>query len=105
MDRLGMVLLFDYYASLLSEKQRACFDLYYNCDLSLSEIAEQLGISRQGAWDNVRRAEESLDAFEKEIGLVRRAAEIKSSLLALREEISVASPSVLPHLDSIIASL
>ncbi len=47
-DALQMSLLFDYYGELLSEKQRVCFDLYYNQDLSLSEIASELGITRPG---------------------------------------------------------
>ena len=50
-DALQMSLLFDYYGELLSEKQRVCFDLYYNQDLSLSEIASELGITRQGVHD------------------------------------------------------
>lgn len=44
-DALQMSLLLDYYGELLSQKQRTCFDLYYNQDLSLSEIAAELGVS------------------------------------------------------------
>ena len=55
-DALQMSLLFDYYGELLSEKQRVCFDLYYNQDLSLSEIASELGITRQGVHDSLSRA-------------------------------------------------
>ena len=54
-------MLLDFYGELLTDKQRECFDLHYNEDLSLSEIAEQLGISRQGVWDNIRRAESVLE--------------------------------------------
>ena len=50
-------MLLDFYGELLTDKQRECFDLHYNEDLSLAEIAEQLGVSRQGVWDNIRRAE------------------------------------------------
>ena len=59
-SRLRQTMLLDLYGDLLTDKQRECYDLHYNEDLSLSEIAEQLSISRQGVWDNIRRAEISL---------------------------------------------
>ena len=47
-DALEMTLLFDYYGELLTEKQRACVDMRYNQDLSLGEIAQELGVSQIG---------------------------------------------------------
>ena len=47
MDALEMSLLYDYYGGLLTGKQRQCFDLRYNQDLSLGEIAQVMGVSRQ----------------------------------------------------------
>lgn len=67
-DRIRQSLLLDFYGELLTERQRSCYDLHVNEDLSLSEIAEQCGISRQGVWDNIRRAESSLEAFEEKPG-------------------------------------
>ena len=55
-EALFRTMLFDSYGELLTEKQRECYDLHYNEDLSLTEIAEQSGISRQAVWDNIRRA-------------------------------------------------
>lgn len=55
-DALTMTLLYDYYGELLTEKQRGLFDLYYNQDYSLSEIASAAGISRQGVHDTLARA-------------------------------------------------
>ena len=52
---LEMSLLFDFYGETLTEKQRELFDLYYNEDLSLSEIAEHAGITRQGVRDSIKR--------------------------------------------------
>ena len=71
-DALQMSLLFDYYGELLSKKQRICFDLYYNQDLSLSEIASELGITRQGVHDSLSRAETALGEFERVTGCIAR---------------------------------
>ena len=56
MEPLEMTLLYDYYGDLLTERQRSCVDLRYNQDLSLAEIAQELGVSRQGVFDNLSRA-------------------------------------------------
>ena len=81
---LTMTLLYDYYGELLTEKQRTCFDLYYNQDLSLSEIAENEGISRQGVHDSILRAENLLRNFEEKIGCVARASGLQQALQAIR---------------------
>ena len=72
MDNVQMLLLFDYYGELLTERQRMCFDLKYNQDLSLAEIAQELGVSRQGVFDNITRAEAHLARMEEKTGCVRR---------------------------------
>ena len=72
MDSLEMILLFDYYGELLTERQRMCFDLRHNQDLSLAEIAEELQVSRQGVHDNLSRAEALLKNMEEKTGCVRR---------------------------------
>ena len=78
-------MLLDFYGELLTDKQRECFDLHYNEDLSLSEIAEQLGISRQGVWDNIRRAEGAMEDVERKTGLLHRFEETRRALEGLRE--------------------
>ncbi len=85
--RLRQTMLLDFYGELLTERQRLCFDLHYNEDLSLSEIAEQCGISRQGVWDNIRRAESTLQDIEEKTGLVRRFEENRSALENIREQV------------------
>lgn len=67
-------MLFDFYGELLTEKQKTYFDWHYNEDLSLAEIAQSEGISRQGVWDIIRRAEESLRNIEEKTGLIARFA-------------------------------
>ena len=73
-------MLLDFYGELLTERQRSCYDLHVNEDLSLSEIAEQCGISRQGVWDNIRRAEQALREIEEKTGLVRRFTALRQGL-------------------------
>ena len=59
-DTVYLTMLLDYYGDLLTDKQREYFDLHYNQDYTLSEIGEMNGISRQGVWEIVRRAEAAM---------------------------------------------
>lgn len=67
-----MTMLFDFYGELLTERQKEFFDLYYNEDLSLAEIAENAGISRQGVRDVIVRAEAIMTDLEDKTGLMKR---------------------------------
>lgn len=67
-----MALLYDFYGDMLTDRQKEFYDLYYNEDLSLSEIAENYGISRQGVRDVIVRAEASLTELEDKTGIIRR---------------------------------
>lgn len=81
---LEMTMLFDFFSELLTEKQREYFDLYYNEDLSLSEIAEIAGISRQGVRDIIARAENILSDTEEKTGIVRRFVEMNRKIEELK---------------------
>ena len=70
-----MTMLYDFFGELLTDKQKEYFDLYYNEDYSLSEIAENAGISRQGVRDILVRAENTLVQAEEKTGLMRRFSE------------------------------
>ena len=80
MDTVEMLLLFDYYGDMLTERQRMCLDLRYNQDLSLAEIAEELGVSRQGVHDNIIRAEAHLQKMEAKTGCVRRYLQSRDAM-------------------------
>ena len=67
-----MTMLFDFYGEILTDRQKEFFDLYYNEDLSLAEIAENCGISRQGVRDVIVRAENAMTELEDKTGLVHR---------------------------------
>ena len=86
-SRLMQSMLLDFYGELLTEKQRECYDLHYNEDLSLSEIAEHSGISRQAVWDNIRRAEAALKDTEEKTGLIRRFSETQQLLDRLLDKL------------------
>lgn len=81
--RSEISLLYDYYSPLLSERQRDVLDLYYNDDLSLSEIAENCGITRQGVRDAVVKGEEYLYYLEGSLGLAKREHEIREIALKI----------------------
>ena len=67
-----MTMLFDFYGELLTDRQKEFFDLYYNEDLSLAEIAENAGISRQGVRDVIVRAEAAMQEVEDKSGIIKR---------------------------------
>jgi len=74
--------LFDYYGSLLSEKQREMFSCYYNEDLSLAEIAELFGITRQGVRDALKKSENHLRDAEEKLKMLERFDRISASVTA-----------------------
>lgn len=91
-----VALLFDFYRNMLTSRQSESIDLYYNEDLSLAEISEHMGITRQGVRDNIKRAENTLFDTEDRLGLASRFLKIKSDLLKIDDIICdiEASPNV-----------
>ena len=75
-DRLFISIYNDYYGSLLTEYQRQIVDGYYNLDMSLSELAEEHGISPQGVRDALKRAEKQLEGFEEKLGIVKKSQSV-----------------------------
>lgn len=80
-----IALLFDFYGQLLTDKQIEIVDMYYNNDLSLGEISEQQGISRQGVYDTLKRAEKTLYEYEEKLGLVERFLKQKEGMKKIIE--------------------
>lgn len=72
-----------FYGDILTERQRELFDLYYNEDLSLAEIAENCGISRQGVRDVIVRAEAAMNELEDKTGLLKRFMRMQDSVDAI----------------------
>ncbi|HWP79865.1 MAG TPA: sigma factor-like helix-turn-helix DNA-binding protein [Candidatus Acidoferrum sp.] len=82
---LRVALLLDYYGGLLTEKQREVVDLYYNEDLSLAEISELAGITRQGVRDSIKRGEAQLLEMEDKLGLVARITALETAIDRVEE--------------------
>ena len=77
---LEITVLLDFYGDMLTSRQREYLDYYYNQDLSLSEIAENVGITRQGVRDAIKRAECQLTEMEERLKLVQRFKEVRQGL-------------------------
>ncbi len=88
MKDLNICILLDFYSSLLSEKQRKMMEQYYNEDLSLSEIAEELNISRQGVRDAIKKSEAILQSAENEMGFVKRFMDMAAELKNIRLKVN-----------------
>lgn len=83
-DTVYLTMLLDYYGDLLTDKQREYFDLHYNQDYTLAEIGEMNGISRQGVWEIVRRAEATMRDIDARTGLVAKYTERREAVRAIR---------------------
>lgn len=77
---LEISFLLDFYGSMLTEKQRLMIEYYYNDDLSLAEIADNEGITRQGVRDSIKRAEGQLLELEERLGLAKRFQQMQTGL-------------------------
>lgn len=80
-----MTMLFDFYGELLTERQKEFYELYYDEDLSLTEIAENYGITRQGVRDVITRAEAYMTEIEDKTGLVKRFMQMTPHLERIGE--------------------
>ena len=81
---MKLALLLDFSGGLLTEKQESVLDGYYNQDLSLAEIAEEMGISRQGVMAFLRQGEKHLRSFEEKLGLAEKFSKMSEGLFEMR---------------------
>lgn len=84
---LEFSVLLDFYGALLTPKQFQVMELYYNEDYSLAEIAQTMGITRQGVYDAEKKSERLLSEYEEKLGLCSRFRRVKADLEAMRGEI------------------
>jgi len=109
MDAFEITLLFDTYGGMLTEKQREYLDMRYNQDMSLSEIAQAQGVSRQAVFDNLTRTEAALRRMEENIGCVKRDMQIRAAVREILDAAAVldasSEPAVLSAARRIIAAV
>ena len=94
---LENTLLYDFYGELLTEKQRRIFEMHFYEDLSMGEIGETEGISRQGVFRQLKRGEQALKNYENKLRLVEKFLEIKERVEGISrdlEKIQEKNPSV-----------
>ena len=77
--------LLDFYGEVLTEKQRDVMEQYYNDDLSLAEIADNFGITRQGVRDSIKRGESILLELEQKVGFAARYKAVQESMARIEE--------------------
>ena len=109
MSAFEMTLLYDYYGKMLTDKQQEYIDMRYNQDLSLGEIAEIQGVSRQAVFDNLTRTEALLRRMEENIGCVKRDMQIRKAaqeILEAAAQLDASSdPAVLDAKQQIMAAV
>ncbi len=99
---LQITVLLDFYGDMLTERQRELVESYYNDDLSLAEISDERGITRQGVRDSIKRSELQLIEMEERLGLVKRFKEMQEALTEICDcaiEIKTLNSGINPEID------
>jgi len=96
--RVQISALFDLYGPALSERQRDVLQLYYNDDLSLAEIAEDTGITRQGVRDAIKKAEKELADLEARLGFLKKTERLRDKAEELAKAVDAAGEASLAAL-------
>lgn len=106
MDKgVNVALLLDMYGKMLTAVQFECLDMYYNRDLSLSEIADNVGKTRQGVYDSIKRGESFLLEVEDKLGFLKKTTALRANVLELKNLVKVAlsqEPDISENLKKIL---
>ncbi len=84
-DDLQFLRLFDLYSPLLTATQREITELYFNYDLSLGEIAEQKGVSRQSVSDCLNKSKKLLEKYEEKLGFLQTVSQMQARIDELQK--------------------
>lgn len=105
---LKIAFLLDFYGEMLTDKQREVIESYYYNDLSLAEISEERGITRQGVRDAIKRSEKELLDMEERLGLAKRFRLMESALTKICDcalEIKNKNEGVNPEIDALVTEI
>lgn len=102
--RVELNLLLDFYGALLTDHRREMLRLYVEEDMSLQEIADESGISRQGVYDSIKKCEAQLLDYENKLGLMKRFRELKNQVSECRMELEAAKQA-LARAESLLNSI
>ena len=99
--------LLDFYGELLTDRKHSVMEMYYNEDLSLAEIASEIGISRQGVRDIIKKCEDELFFYEEKLGLASKLLTVEATadslcLLAEQQSLSPELREEILHLAEIV---
>lgn len=94
--------LLDLYGPLLTDRQRRCMELYFDMDLSLTEIGEELSISRQGAYDMLNRASKALEGYEQRLQLLARSEAVRQQLEEASRLLAQGTPDAVKQVQYIL---
>ncbi|MGI6067059.1 MAG: YlxM family DNA-binding protein [Bacillota bacterium] len=104
-----MAMLYDFYGQLLTAKQQRMMELFYHDDLSLSEIAQEYGISRQAVYDILKRTEKILEGYERKLQLLEKFQEQEKRIARIRELVILTQETrnldYLSHISAIIQEI
>ncbi len=103
-QRIRLGELFDVYGVLLTEKQRKSCELLLQGDLSMVEVGEVLGMTRQGAYDLLRRTRDCLDALEKDLGVRALEKRYRALSEAIRENRAILPDVFVRRVEGLLAS-
>ena len=104
-QRLYLSELFDIYGPLLTDKQQKCLSMHLLEDFSMSEIGEELAVSRQAVYDILHRSEQIMAAYEEKLGLAKRLRLQQQELTGLYDEIKHLSSPDVEKINSILMRL
>lgn len=101
MDKFSFIALWDIYRGLLTETQQEITDLYFNMDLTVSEIAAEKGVTRQAASECLKLCKKQLEEYEQKLGFAKKLSALSDGFKRWAEEFKAAHPELSEEADKL----